>query len=390
MSDPSRRSRPLPASAALGGALAAGSTLVVCMAAALVGWFLADAGAHGQTTDALRAGADAWLLGHGSHLELAGLPIGITPITVTAVLVVGAFRSGRRSARRAEVVTDDRALGAAVVAFTVAYVVLAVVVCVLATRTDASPGLARSILGALLVAALAGGAGLATGSDRSEAWLDLAPDWLRQGLVGALSGALALLVGGAVLVAVSLAFSFNEAATVFSGLGLSAGDAFTYTVITALVAPNLALLGASYLLGPGFAFGVGTTVSPTAVTLGAVPAFPALAALPSQGPTPGWLIVVIGVPVLAGAAGAVLARRDADPLPLDLAAIRGAGAGLGSGLLVAVAIALAGGSLGTGRLAEIGAPTADVLVFATGTMTVGGLLGGLVHALWQRRARARH
>ena len=64
----------------------------------------------------------------------------------------------------------------------------------------------------------------------------------------------------------------------------------------ALVAPNLALLGSAYLLGPGFAFGTGTTVSPTAVSLGAVPAFPVLAALPNEGPTPGWLVVLMGVP----------------------------------------------------------------------------------------------
>ena len=41
------------------------------MAVAVVGWFLADAGAHGQTTDALRVGADAWLVGNGSGLSVA-------------------------------------------------------------------------------------------------------------------------------------------------------------------------------------------------------------------------------------------------------------------------------------------------------------------------------
>ena len=50
--------RPLSATAALGGAMAVAITLVLCMSLALISWFLADAGAHGQTTDALRVGAD--------------------------------------------------------------------------------------------------------------------------------------------------------------------------------------------------------------------------------------------------------------------------------------------------------------------------------------------
>ncbi|MCZ4498011.1 MAG: hypothetical protein JWQ74_564 [Marmoricola sp.] len=389
MSDLNSRARSLPASAALGGAAAAGTTLAGCLSVALLGWFLADAGAHGETTDALRAGADAWLMGHGSRLVLTGLPLGVLPITVTMLLALGAFRSGRAAGRRAAPVSEDRTLASGVVSFAVVYVVAAAVVCVLATRSEATPGLARGILGALLVAVLAGGLGLAGGTGRLDVWLDQAPGWLREGVVGAVSGALVLLLAGAVLAAVSLVFSFNEAANVYSSLGLSAGDAFTYALLTALVAPNVALLGSSYLLGPGFAFGVGTTVSPTTVSLGAVPAFPVLAALPGQGPAPGWLVVVIGVPVLAGAAGAALGHRDGTSLPYDLAAIRGAAAGLGSGILVTVAIALAGGPLGTGRLAHIGAPIADVLVFATGTMAVGGLIGGSAQAWWQRRTERR-
>ena len=66
-----------------GAALAAVATtlasLVLCMGVAVVGWFLADAGAHGQTTDALRVGADAWLVGHGAGITLAGVPLHVVP-----------------------------------------------------------------------------------------------------------------------------------------------------------------------------------------------------------------------------------------------------------------------------------------------------------------------
>ncbi len=366
----------------MAGGLAAATTLGICIALALIGWFLADAGAHGDTTDALRVGADAWLVGHGSHLELTGLPIEITPLAVTMMLVLGAFRGGRRAARHAVEIVDDRILVGGAAAFVGAYVVVAVTVCVLATETGATPGLGRTVVGAVLVAGLAGGVGLAVGTDRYDAWLSRVPSWAREVGVAATTGALALFAAGAALVGVSLLLSLNEASAVLSSLDLSVGDALALTVVTALLAPNLALLGSAYLLGPGFAVGTGTVVAPTTVSLGAIPAFPVLAALPDEGPTPGWLVVLIGVPVLAAAYG-VLATGGRT-LPLDLSAIRGAAAGLLAGVLIGLAISLAGGALGTGRLTDIGAPTAEVLVFATGTMSVGGLLGGLVQA-WARR-----
>ena len=384
---PTEPGRPLSATAAMGGAIAVAITLVLCMSLALTGWFLADGGAHGQTTDALRVGTDAWLMGHGSHLTITGLPLGITPLALTMMLVLVAFRCGRWAGRNAHTVTDDRVLAGGVATFAGAYVVLAVIVCTLATTTGATPGMSRTVLGALLVSGLAGGVGQGVGTGRLGVWLDQVPAWAREVVLGAISGALLLFASGAVLVAVSLLFSFNEASEIFSKLDLSTGDALTFTVVMALVAPNLALLGSAYLLGPGFAFGTGTTVSPTAVSLGAVPAVPVLAALPGDGPTPGWLVVLMGVPALAAAIGAGIGRRGGEPQPLDLAALRGAAAGFLSGVLITLAIGFAGGAAGTGRMADIGAPFARILVFATGTMMVGGLIGGFVHEWWSRRRR---
>src|SRR5690348_10167830 len=54
--------RPRSASVALAGAASAGLALLGCLLVAVVGWYATDAGAHGTTNDALRVGADAWLL----------------------------------------------------------------------------------------------------------------------------------------------------------------------------------------------------------------------------------------------------------------------------------------------------------------------------------------
>jgi hypothetical protein len=380
--------RPLTAGAALAGAGAALTGLVVCMSAALTGWFLADAGAHGDTTDALRVGADAWLLGHGSHLVLAGTPLGVTPLAITMMLVLTAFRGGRWAGHKsgpAARADDARAFATAVATFTCAYVVVAVVTCVLASRSGAAPGLGRAVLGALLVAAAAGGLGLASGTDRLAGLVDRTPRWLVDVVAGAVAGALWLVAAGAALVGVSLLLSFNEAATVLSELHLGVGDALSYTVVTVLFAPNAVLLGTAYLVGPGFAFGTGTTISPTAVSLGVMPAYPVLAALPGEGPTPGWLVVLLAVPAVAAALGAAATLRRQEPIAHDLAALRGAGAGFLGGILVTLLVAGAGGPLGTGRMADIGAPVAEVLVFATGLMSLGGLLGALAQNWWGRR-----
>jgi hypothetical protein len=381
-SDPGR---PLAIGAAMAGAAAAVITLVVCMSVALTGWFLADAGAHGDTTDALRVGADAWLAGHGSHLVLSGAPLGMVPLALTMILVMAAFRSGRWAALSSAPAEDDRSLATAVATFTGAYVVVAVLTCVLASQSGATPVLGRAVLGALLVSVFAGGSGIAAGSGRLDAWVDLLPVWVTDVVTGAVAGVLCLVAASAALVGVALLMSFNEAATVLSGLDLSAGDAISYMVVVALFAPNAVLFGSSYLLGPGFAFGTGTTVTTTSVSLGVVPAFPVLAALPDEGPTPGWLVVLFAVPALAAAIGVARTQRRHEPMPYDLAALRGAAAGFGAGVLITVLIALSGGPLGTGRMADIGAPTADVLVFATGLMSVGGLVGALAQNWWRRR-----
>lgn len=382
---PPAEGRPLATAAALAGALTAGVGLVICFSLALTAWFLADAGAHGNTTDALRAGADAWLMGHGSRLELAGLPLGMTPLALTMALLLASFRGGQWAARHSAGTEEDRALGVAVAAFAGVYVVIAVLVCVIATQTGATPGLGRTVLGALVVSVVAGGCGMASTTGRLEAWIDRLPEWATEIAAGALLGTLTLVLAGAVLVATSLLFSFNEASSVMSSLDLSTGDAVTFTFVMALAAPNAVLLGCSYLLGPGFAFGVGTTVSPQAVSLGAVPAVPVLAALPDDGPTAGWLVALLVVPSVCAAVGVVRSRRRAEPLPLDIAALRGAAAGFGAAVVITIAIALAGGPLGTGRLAHIGAPTASVLGYASVAMSLGGLIGGLAQAWWRRR-----
>lgn len=380
--------RPLTVSAAIASVLTASSTLLVCLAVAVVGWFLADAGAHGQTTDALRVGADVWLVGHGSRITVSGVPLGIVPLALTAVLAWAAYRGGRWAARTSAPVDGDRVFAVAGTIFAGIYVVLTVIVCVLVSTDFAAPGLGRAIVGSLLLSAVGGTLGMAAATGRLAHWVAAVPGWIRSIVHGAVAGALLLVVASSVLVAAALVLGLNEAATVLSQLRLGSGDYLMYAVATAGIAPNAVLLGAAYLLGPGFAVGTGTVVAPTAVALGPVPAFPLLAALPAPGPTPSWAIGLLAVPVLAAALGAVAAQRSYGVTAYDSAALRGFGCGFGAALVMTLAISLAGGPMGTGRMADIGAPVLSVLVAATMAMSLGGLVAGSATAWWQRR-RAR-
>ena len=100
------------------------------------------------------------------------------------------------------------------------------------------------------------------------------------------------------------------------------------------------------------------TVSVHGVTLHAVPDLPLLAALPDTQAVPLIAFASQAVPAVAGlVAGITLGRWFGDDDGGSLVAgLTGLIAGAGLGLVAAVLTAVAGGALGDGALADIGAP----------------------------------
>jgi hypothetical protein len=383
--------RPLALGAAVAGATAAVGVLVACMAVGLAGWFASDAGAHGTTRDALRVGADAWLLALGAHLDLAGATISMVPLGLTLVSGYVAYRLGRWAALGSAVTPEDDdtwtvLLGALVLA--AVYAVVAVLTAVLASGEAAQPHLGMALFGGFMVGLLGGGLGIAAGSGFVRLWWSRWPGAARAVIVGALSAVLLLLAAAALLLAVALLLHLGSAANVLSRLHTDTAGAVLYTILVAGVAPNAVLLTGGYLLGPGFAVGTGTVVSPSAVVLGPVPAFPLLAALPGGGVTPWWTTPLVAVPVLAAGVAAALAVRRFPVPGYDAGALRGLGAGVVGGLVAGLLVALAGGSVGPGRMADVGATVSQTCVAAVVAMGVGGLVGGVAMSWWQRRRPA--
>lgn len=381
--------RSLAGAAALAAAGAVLCGLAASGTVALAGWFLADAGAHGSTTDALGVGAQVWLLGHGAPLSVGGVPFGLVPLTVTAGVVWLLLRLAERAGRTARAVEDDRTLLQAAVVLAGVYLVLVVGVCVATGGGSSGASLPRAVAGGLLLSGLVGTVGLARGSGRWQVWRERVPGWVRAVAGAAVRAVAVVLAAAAVLLVVALGLGFNDALAVMAGLRLDTAGQVSYLVACALLLPNAVLLAAAYLLGPGFAVGAGTLVSPSVVALGPVPAFPLLAALPEDGATAPWLMGVMALPALAAAYAAGRAQLRYDVVAFDSAALRGFGGGAAGGVLLTALVALAGGPVGTGRLAEIGAPVAEVAIVAVGAMALAGMLAASAVAWWQRRSTAR-
>lgn len=386
--------RPLVPTATLGGAVAAGGPLLVCLAIAVVGWFLTDAGGAGSPSGALRVGAHGWLLAHGASVAVEGVRITAIPLGLTLVCAWVAWRVGHRVGESvsghgpdADRIADgarDWTVPLAAALFAVGYAVVGVVTCSVAATAASSPDPARVVLWSVLVGGLVGGAAIAFGSGRAAIWLPVLPAAVRDAAL--VAGRILRLWALVSLVALAVAFvlDFSTAANVVSQLHADAGAVLLMTLVTIGVLPNAMLFSSSYLLGPGFSVGTGTTVSTSAVVLGPLPMFPLLAALPDQGPQPWWTEWLMLTPVLLAAYVAGRVQRDRPVLAWDQAAIRGCAGGIAAGVGLAALTVLAGGAVGPGRMAQVGPHTFEVLLHAITSFGIGGVLGAVAVCWWQR------
>jgi hypothetical protein len=376
--------RPLAGSAAIAGLAAPAVVLLGLWVVGLVGWYAADGGSHGTTRSVLRIAADGWLLAHGAHLSLGAVTVTASPLGLSLVCLLVTYRWGRWAGARSGP-TDLHAVGLATIVLSGVYGILALLVALLASAPGVDPGPKLAFLGGALVGAVAGGAGLVRGAGLASSLRRSVPVPGLSVAYGALAAVTAMVTLGAVLTAVALAVHLPAAARVTEGLRLDLTDGILSLVLLAALLPNVALMGASYLLGPGFAVGVGTTVSPGDVTLGPVPSLPVLAALPSEGWTPGWAMGFLAVPVLVGVGAAMLAGRVLPTRSFQAGAARGLGAGLLGSLVLAISTSYAGGAIGPGRMTDLGAGFWPVLSAGVLSLGCGGAVGGVLAAWWTRR-----
>lgn len=225
-------------------------------------------------------------------------------------------------------------------------------------------------------------------------------------------GAAVVLVGlvgaGALLVVVAVVMRGGDVVALFQASGVDLVGVVVFALGQLAYLPTLVVWGIAFVAGPGFQVGSATTVAPAGTQIGVVPGIPVLGLLPESSSM--WLLLLALLPVALGAFAGWIARSrlagvgggDAAPphASADDPGRRGALVGLllpaadggaepdavdapppgdsvGARVVIAVGIALlaaggaallswvASGSLGPGRLAEVG-PEPGPVAFAVG------------------------
>jgi Family of unknown function (DUF6350) len=388
-----------PRSVSLAGALAALRSaalgLLAVMVLVLVAWATA-ANSGASATEAVTGGLAIWLVGHLANLSVPGGVFGLAPLGLTFLFAGLLFSSAVRAAKSAQV-RGRRAVGSLTLALAASYAAIAVIVSLLARSAAVHPRPVSAFLGAGGLALVAGGAGVVRGSGRSGAWWARVPTVGRLAVTGALGAVTVLLASGSLLVFAMLTLHQADASRISSALQAGTVGTLLVLLVCLLYAPTAIVWSTSYLVGPGFAVGAGTSVAVSGVHLGAVPALPLLAALPSSRATgPGWPLVLAAV-LAAGLVGGLLVDRAARREPrqpisswrelLVTAGFTGALTGLALGVLAAAS----SGPAGPGRLAHTGpAPGWVGLATAAATaLVVALILIGRHLELFRRHRAAR-
>jgi hypothetical protein len=378
--DATAPTKPVIVSAVIGAGACLLTGLLACAAVAVVGWLAA---AFGGAAGAVRAGATVWLVAHEAGATLGDAHLTVAPLGLTLFLAWCLYRGGRFTARVSGAdQTKDLALASGVLAVT--YGLGALIIAILTSDATLKVSPATAFLGAATLALIAGTAGLLVESGAAADMADATPQGLRDVVPAAVAAVLTIVAVASLLYAVLLAVHFSRITSMLELLDAGVVGSVVLFAICLMLLPNVIVYVVAFLAGPGFQLGVGTTIAPTGVDVGNLPALPLLAAVPADGATPTYLLVLTAlVPLAAGAmAGLVVARRglaaeDSYALGWDAFALRGAIAALLAGIGLLVLMLLSGGAAGPGRMAEVGVPAA---IPAAGVLIAGMAIGAAITA----------
>jgi Family of unknown function (DUF6350) len=386
--DRPERIRRLLASGASAACAAAGLGLVVVTMLVLAGWIAAPHFGLGLV-GVLRTAAVLWLVGHHVTVQVSGAgKIGMLPLGLVALPGILLWRAGRAMVRGHRV-TGLREVVASAAAVAVPYAALAGALAVASRSSLAAASVPESLLAAFVIAFVAAGFGAARALAPWAQLGALLSARTRSVLAGTAAALAVLIAAGAMATALALAGDVHGFNHVYRLLDPGVVGAALLLLAQFGYLPNAVIWAIAYMLGPGFAVGVGTVAAPTGSVLGAMPAFPLLAALPAgaHGSGPGWLgAAMLAFPYLAGAMGGLLVVRIAPTTVLESAPMRGFCCGLLTGLALGIGAAFAGGPLGDGRMAAVGPSPWQVAAVASLEVGIAAAItAGLVNWWYVRR-----
>ncbi|WP_306209995.1 cell division protein PerM [Actinoplanes sp. RD1] len=356
---------------------------------------------QGGLLPALHAGLAGWLLGHGVPVWTSIGPLGLAPLLLTLLAgwrlnraglhvtrAVGARRSG----------SPGRALAVAL-AVGVAYGLLGLLAAVVVDGRGTDVWPPRAGLNLLVAGFVFALVGSLRGTDALVVVARRLPPPLRHGVRTGVVASLLILAAGAAFAGLSVATGGGDAADMIAAYRTGVAGQAGITLLSLAYGANATVWAAAYLLGPGFALGVGSEVRLTELSVDRLPTLPLLAGLPT-GPMGASGALLLAVPVLAAmAAGWLLSRRlmgvhhvveshlttgrqpvrPGDPMPQEPSwpLVLGSAvlAGPIAGLVLGALSWLSSGPLGDGRMARIGPVPWQVALVAAAVVGVCACIG---------------
>lgn len=328
----------------------------------------ADSRSTVPAADAARFACSLWVFAHGAALSTSTGLIGLTPLAFTALVGWRIWRAAESTSKAAGTATSWGVVRVAL-AVGVSYGGIAFGIAQWAELDGVHIAWWRVLLLPGLGAVLLAGVAAAQQSGLLRRARRAAPPYLRHGLRAAVAITSALVAYGALLGAIALIVHFDRASDLVGASTPGIVGGVGLLIVCLAYVPTVALWGAAYATGIGFAIGAGTLVSPSKVQLGAVPGLPILAGMPSTGSQLALviaLLVPVGVAIWAGLGiQRRLAHTDSWRMFAALGIAVAATAAMSAGLMVA-----AGGPLGDGRLVAVGPSAWRVGVAMAGLVAV--------------------
>lgn len=357
-----------------------------------------------------------WLLVHGVPLAM-DIPtqgafsaisgtMSLMPLGLTLIPLALCYRSGRRLARA----SYEGQFWQPLLGGMGAYALVSVAISALSTGDYFATSPVFAALIPLWVVALGVLAGGYAESRSLAAMIGVnAADWVKKfsqysrwagsyiwaAVRAALVSVLALGAGGALLLALTVFWHWDDVIALYQTLRAGAVGGTALTLLQLGLIPNFVIYAMAWSSGAGFALGTGTSIDLTGTDAGVMPALPILGALPHASYPLGLLALV--VPVAAGAVGGWWFFREGEnhldewfalkirfrwyswPLSTLCLAIFSM---VPTFTVTALLGWIANGSLGLGRFTEIGPNPLVFGLYAAVLLAAGIMLGlGLAHVM---------
>ncbi len=375
------------------------ATILGVVVAAVFGWIVPTAVAalawfdisEGPFTEVFSSGVIFWLLGHGYGANLDDIPLTIIPLGLSIIFFGICVLLGSFAARQARIEAPDelsqrerRNLTLKISSvFGIIYLSVLTFGAVFLTQPIGSvgPTIGRLLVGGSIIGF--GGAWLGASRVFGFKFATWLPDWMKPLPKALIAAQLIMIISGALALLTAITMGRSRIELIHNSLEMSGVGGFVLLLIQLAWLPNLVIWASSWVIGAGFSIGVETIISPTKLSVGLMPGFPILGAVPTQ-VNPGNMSLWMISGAIAGMVVALAVLKDRPTIKLDESSLVGGLSGVVSGLIFTAIVAVSGGDMGVNRMVNLGGKFPDVAVMAIVVMGFAGLITGLVVGLIRR------